>query len=154
MKKDKMPTALALSLFSWLIAILGFSICAYLVFTGFGNTKPLITAIAILLGSLLLATIVRILGNNVQILFNNSQILYALLEESRTTNKILLEDLKSANKNLYALLDDVNKNLIILKDNNQAILEQISCDSKDINQNIENINVFFERIEKHLDLKK
>ena len=33
-------------------------------------------------------------------------------------------------------------------------LDQINCDSKDINQNIHQIKVFFERIAGHLDLKR
>ena len=33
-------------------------------------------------------------------------------------------------------------------------MEQINCDTKDINQNIHQIKIFFEQIERHLDLKK
>lgn len=35
-----------------------------------------------------------------------------------------------------------------------SMVEQISCDSKDINQNIHQIKTFFEQIERHLDLKR
>jgi len=35
-----------------------------------------------------------------------------------------------------------------------SIAERISCDSKDINQNIYQTKTFFEQIEKHLDFKR
>jgi len=36
----------------------------------------------------------------------------------------------------------------------RASIEQVNCDSKDINQNTHQIKTFFEQIERHLGLKK
>jgi hypothetical protein len=54
-------------------------------------------------------------------------------------NRDLLDRVKSAGEALAAVAD---------------VSEKISCDSKDINQGIQQIRSFFERIERHLDLNK
>ena len=110
-KSNKMPTAKALLVFSWLIGILGLATSGYLTIFRFNGLDSVISGILILFGGLLLAVVIRMLANIGQMVF----------------------DIKCQIWNN---------------------LEQINCDSKDINQNIHQIKTFFERIEGHLDLKK
>ncbi|MBU0548570.1 MAG: hypothetical protein KJ710_03060, partial [Candidatus Omnitrophica bacterium] len=66
----------------------------------------------------------------------------------------------SLNQDLQAIINKLDKTsheanelirkLAAIKD----AFNQMNCDSKDMNQNILQIRVFFEQIERHLDLKK
>ncbi len=80
------------------------------------------------------------LENNVEVEIDN------LRNSSKKNLEETEEKIDSLNSSLQKLSDEVK----LLR--NSA--DSISCDSKDINQNISNIKVFFEQIEKHLDLKK
>lgn len=56
--------------------------------------------------------------------------------------------------NIGQMLFDLKKETVETKYINLNYLEQINCDLKDINQDINQIKTFFEQIERHLDLKK
>ena len=62
----------------------------------------------------------------------------------------LNESLTNALENVITQLKSMYDELYSLKD----AFVQANCDSRDINQNIYAIKDFFEKIEKHLDLKK
>jgi methyl-accepting chemotaxis protein len=68
-----------------------------------------------------------------------AQSLRSISETSREDAALNRDRLKSDRESLAALADASDK---------------ISCDSKDINQGIQQIRNFFERIERHLDLTK
>ncbi|MBZ9577954.1 hypothetical protein KJA13_02860 [Patescibacteria group bacterium] len=126
MKINKMPITMALLVFSWLIAISAISISGYLIIFKFGEVRSLIGGLSILLGGLLLAAVIRMLGDIGQMLFD--------------LKDFLLIDFQ---KDLKTQLQSISNNC-----------EQINCDLKDINQHIYQIKAFFEQIERRLDLKK
>lgn len=117
---------MALLVFSWLIAISAISISGYLIIFKFGEVRSLIGGLSILLGGLLLAAVIRMLGDIGQMLFD--------------LKDFLLIDFQ---KDLKTQLQSISNNC-----------EQINCDLKDINQHIYQIKAFFEQIERRLDLKK
>lgn len=159
------PTTLIALFFSWLTALLGLIGGIYLIFS---NRAGILLAGVIIIGSLILAVIIRILSNIGQILFDlNSWVNSDLAAEFRNANKkideIILQqqNMTTQIKSLSSRIDSLDQNIIsnlqlIYKDvemlKNSG--EQINCDSKDINQNIHQIKTFFEQIERHLDLKK
>jgi len=69
-----------------------------------------------------------------------------LTEQTAQLNKIITE----LNHKLISELKSLSVSLQMLASSS----EQINCDSKDLNQNISQIKIFFEQIEKHLDLKQ
>jgi len=107
MQKDKIPTTRALLVGSWAIPVLGTIRGGYLIISKFNNIDLLMRGLLIVLGSLVLAVVVRMFANIGQMIF----------------------ELRS-------------------------MVEQINCDSKDINQDIHQLKIFFEQIREHLDLKK
>jgi len=214
-----MPTTLVLLIFSWIIASLGLITSGYLIILKPGGVKSLIIALSILLGSLLLAVIVRAMANIGQILFdllgaikessysfskdfqnlkthlqNLNQDLKTQLQTQTTSltqplketkdilqnlNQDLKTQLQAQTSSLTQLLKETQDILLNLNQdlktqlqtqtNNltselqllKSSLEELSCDSEDISQNIyqiknclDQITVFFEQIERHLDLKK
>ncbi len=72
------------------------------------------------------------------------------------TNTILLNIQKKLEENalkITAVLSNIQDEIEDIKENRQ-IIEQINCDSKDINQNLYKLTSFLEKIEKNLDLKR
>lgn len=132
MKLDKMPTTFALLILSWLAAFFGFILSGYLVIFKSQEVNILIYGLSILLGSFILAATIRMFGNIGQMLFDIKNFLF------------------NSNQTLNSQFQSIHNELQNLKN----IYEQIGCDSKDINQNIHQIKTFFERIERHIDLKK
>jgi len=171
-KMNKMPTTILLLIFSWLIPILGLIFGLYPIITRFDKASSWLNGLLIFLGSLLLAAIIRMLSDVGQMFFDlrvdiqrlfsllsgNLQILtqrlISLNQDLKTQTTAItqhLQDLKTSTSNdLKTQTAAITQHLQFLKDN----LEQLSCDSKDINQNIYQIRTFFEQIERHLDLKK
>jgi len=116
------------------------------------------------------------LNQNIQIQINTlSQNLQAIIKridqashESSDLGQRLNQELKNQlqlqvgtlSRDLQAIIGKLEKNftdakelgnkLATIKDN----FSQMNCDSRDMNQNIRQIRVFFEQIERHLDLKK
>ena len=68
----------------------------------------------------------------------------------RGLNQSLSSNISSLSQDLVSEIKSLTSNL----QNLSASCEQINCDSKDLNQNINQIKNFFEQIEKHLDLKQ
>ena len=68
----------------------------------------------------------------------------------RGLNHSLSSNISSLSQDLVSEIKSLTSNL----QNLSASCEQINCDSKDLNQNINQIKNFFEQIEKHLDLKQ
>lgn len=71
---NKMPTTIILLIFSWLIAVLGFLGCSFLILLGRGKVNSLISGLLVLLGGILAAVIIRMLANIGQILFDSRDI--------------------------------------------------------------------------------
>ncbi|MDD5019257.1 MAG: hypothetical protein PHH75_06135 [Candidatus Omnitrophica bacterium] len=128
MKKiHKMPTAFILEMLSVFIVLTGsvFAVFHFL-WAGEGRFSPPVYVLA-LLGILTTAALVRMAGVIGQVLFD-------------------------LNKKTHQLADEVSG----LKKDTASLehtLEQVSCDTRDINENIQRIASLFEKIEKHLDLK-
>lgn len=113
--------------------------------------------------------------NAVQLLLKKIEYLSAISLEIRDI-ATWIKDISLESKDISQVTQDISgetKNIIItsfssfMQDMNSLnqfisselqehknVLEQMNCDSKDINQNINQIKLFFEQIEKHLDLKK
>lgn len=86
-------------------------------------------------------------------------------EQGRAYSQQLSRDLKSIYEQLQAQANLISQEVKILKDTVISVIsedvgglkgniEQIGCDSRDINEGISQIKTFFELIERHLDLKK
>lgn len=146
------PVNLVLSIFSWLIAIFGLLGGFLIIFTSY-NTGSLIKGFLVLLGSLVLAAVVRVIGNIGQMLFD-LRLSHARLEQSL---KLQILHLKDINLQFKKLTQDLSSDLEIIHTEFQGLrndFAQLNCDSKGINQNIHNIKNFFEQIERQLNLKK
>ena len=170
MKIDKTPTTIALLVFSWLIAISAISISGYLIIFKFGEARSLIGGLSILLGGLLLAAAIRMLGDIGQMLFDLKAFLIndfhrIRSQDAREIREVLKRGFFDLNQDLGTRLQTLNQDLgTQLQTLNQDLgtqllsisnnCEQINCDLKDINQHIYQIKAFFEQIERHLDLKK
>ncbi len=159
MKIDKTPTTIALLVFSWLIAISAISISGYLIIFKFGEARSLIGGLSILLGGLLLAAAIRMLGDIGQMLFDLKAFLIndfhrIRSQDAREIREVLKRGFFDLNQDLGTRLQTLNQDLgtQLLSISNNC--EQINCDLKDINQHIYQIKAFFEQIERHLDLKK
>lgn len=172
-KSKKMPTALMLLVLSYLIAILGLTGAGVLIVSRFGEVRSLIAGILILVGALSLAAALRMFANIGQILFELNTFLFndlkSLLSGITQHIKNIENDSKAAvqslSQNIAGFRDDSHTQIENLRTELQKTqlqsletlktqLEQLGCDSKDISQNINQIKVFFEQIERHLDLKK
>ena len=143
MRVNRIPVVKALLVFSWLIAILGSLGGGSLIIFKFKEINLLISGCGLLLGSLFLAALIRMFANIGQMFFD--------------LKAFLFRDLQSLSEGFIILSRDIRETTASLSQdiyNQKAILEQMNCDSKDINQNIQRITTFFEQIERQLDLKK
>lgn len=170
MKKiTKMPTAIALLYFSYAILIFGIAISVWLLILRFSGFRSLLMGFSILITSFFLAVLARMFGNIGQILFDSKSLMSRELErlnqniinlssQSQNQNQELIVQIQSFRKSLEEVIGNSNKELdsSVRKglQNIKSDLEQINCDSKDINQHIHQIQIFFEQIERHLELKK
>lgn len=171
-KSKKMPTALMLLVLSYLIAILGLTGAGVLIVSRFGEVRSLIAGILILVGALSLAAALRMFANIGQILFELNSFLFNDLKsllsginqhiknienDSKVAVQSLNQNIASFRQSLHTQLQSLEPLKTNLEQNLETLktqLEQLGCDSKDISQNINQIKVFFEQIERHLDLKK
>ena len=143
MKINRMPTVMALLVFSWIIAIFGLVGGGYLIVLRYNNVKSLAIAFSILLGGLLLATIIRMVGNVGQMFFDLKDFLFNIL-------KALFQETTSLSKGLQDLKTQLQTQTTTLSGDLQTLknsLEELSCDSEDISQNIYQIKNFFEEME-------
>lgn len=128
-KTDKIPTVSALLVFSWAIAGFGITAALFRLVLKFNGLGSAVESFLILVGSLVLAVFLRAVGSICQMLFDLNKVFYSFFHVAR--------DIKSS-----------------LESNLGGNMEKVSCDLKDINQNIQQIKAFFEQIEKHLNFKK
>ena len=179
MKINKMPITLVLLATSWFIVASGVFVPVYLfISTGFSQNL-LITGFSVLLVSLILSSALRMFANIGQIIFDTKKEIQTIREINHTSAQHLLglnqnlktelqnqtseldKIIKGLNQSLSGNITGLNRDLIseikLLTANLQSLsssCEQINCDSKDLNQNINQIKNFFEQIERHLDLKQ
>ncbi len=69
-------------------------------------------------------------------------------------NRELVAQIQSLRKSLEEVIEKSDSSARDGLQNIKSNLEQINCDSKDINQYIHQIQTFFEQIARHLELKK
>lgn len=139
-KCDKMPAAIVLVVCSWLVALAGFVAAGYRIISGVYRAESIFTAFLILLGSMVAAGLVRMVANIGQFLFEIRNQCFHMNAE--------ICELKTNIREINTQVKEINTQA------RDLLLEQIGCDSKDMAQNINQIKVFFEQIERHLDLKK
>ena len=134
MKTNKMPTTVILLFFSWLIAIAGLLLALAQIFIlRPGGINLWINSAVILLGSLLMAIVIRVFANISQMIFDWKADMYNLARE----NKEIMYNLARENKEIMPPRLDT----LILG------LGKLNCD-------ISEIRAFFEKIEKQLGLNK
>lgn len=146
--KDKIPATRALLLLFWVI--LGVAVIAggYVSISGFGDNAKLASGLLIIISGFILASAVRMFANIGQMIFDIKAFLMDNLNkmlsiEIQETRDVVTKKLNNLNGDLKTKMDLLNTNC-----------EQINCDTKDINNNIQKLCLFFEQIEKHLKLKK
>jgi hypothetical protein len=156
-RSEKIPTARVCDLFSIMAVAAG--ICAALVYV---LPRPLsvqmvVLGLLIIFGFFVIAVVVRILGIIGQNLVNlnaKMNVIEAVLTSSRDT----LENSRDTLENSRDVLKSSIENLGCHVDQNaqrlRNVVDQVNCDTRDLNQNIRDIRTFFEQIEKHLNLKK
>lgn len=128
---NKMPTTKMLLSFSVLVAFCGIIVPVVLVFNK-RDMQALLLSAGIFLGCMLIAVLTRMIANMGQIMFE-------LKAEIIRSNELSL-NIKEVIQNFSSTLDKK--------------VDYINCDTKDINENINKIKIFFEQIERNLDLKK
>jgi len=126
-----MPTTKMLLSFSVLVAFCGIIVPVVLVFNK-RDMQALLLSAGIFLGCMLIAVLTRMIANMGQIMFE-------LKAEIIRSNELSL-NIKEVIQNFSSTLDKK--------------VDYINCDTKDINENINKIKIFFEQIERNLDLKK
>ena len=98
-KENKMPTTKVLLAFSCLIAVLGLAISSYLLFAKPFGVISLVNSASVLLGSLLLAVIVRVIANIGQMIFDLKTLLFELKLQQEQINC----DSKDINQNIHQI---------------------------------------------------
>ena len=121
MKIKETPTALAILVFSWLIAIFGILIGSYIIIFKFSEFNSLIKGFFVLLGSLLSAAVIRMFANIGQILFD--------LKGNMVDNqKIFISSSRD--------LQDIKKGLIFLSQNTRETREVLNQAVIKLNQSL------------------
>ncbi len=140
MKRKKMPTTRVLDITAAAVLVAGIALCGYVLFFKFTGVNSAIISIIILLMSVVLAGLIRMAGIMAEFLYTSTESL------SKATESLFV-----LKQSVVSLSDDIlRQELPGIKHN----IERISSDTKDITVSIDDINVFFQKIERHLDLKK
>jgi len=134
----------------------------------YNDAGYIIYGFLILAGSLLLAALIRMFANIGQMFFDvrvdlqNSvrdigQMIFDIRVDMQNSSRDTQDSFRQAkesgesrHESLIRCLQSLAERLGSIKDN----FDQMNCDSRDMNQNIHQIRDFFEKIERHLDLKK
>ena len=146
---NKMPITKALLFFSYLIAACGLGIGvggSWMLFKS-KDMNSFICGFFILIGSLFLAALIRMFADIGQIIFD---LRVGIQNSSRQANALNEKLNKELRDQLQLQANELIQKIAVIKDN----FNQMNLNSKDMNQNIHQIRVFFEQIEKHLNLKK
>jgi hypothetical protein len=176
----KMPITIILLVFSYLIAVCGIGVGSFWMIFKFKATGYFIYGFLILVGSLLLAALIRMFADIGQMVFDIKADIWNLFGQAKALGQVqhdaLIRQAKDSGqvqhdafirqakelkdsgqvqhdafiRQAKELKDALIQKLTDIKDN----FNQMNCDSRDMNQNIQQIRAFFEQIERHLDLKK
>jgi len=184
-EEKRMPTTLLLMVFSWLAVFGGVSTVIFFKLAKYKDDNFLISSLLVILGSMLLAAILRMFGNIGQMVFDSTKNLKVLLDENKRAKDVLNEaiiglgraisnDLKVLSNNLTisheesrsakdvlneaiiglgrAISNDLkvlSNNLTISHEENLKVLntacEQFGCDLKDLSQNAFRIKSILEQ---------
>jgi len=146
---DKMPITIILLVFSYLAPACGIAASVWIMLK-YRDPASLIYGFLTLAGSLLLAALIRMLANIGQMIFDIRVDMQNSLKDTQGSFRHAKESADARNEALIRDLQSIVEELRAVRDN----FNQMNCDSRDMNQNIHQIRDFFERIERHLDLKK
>ncbi len=160
-----MPTTIVSLYFSYIVVIFGIVTSMWLLIFKFSGLKSVLLSLSILIVSLFSAILLRVLGNIGQILFdlknliardlgNLNQDIVNLSSQAQNQSRELVAQIQSLRKSLEETIEKSDSSARDGLQNIKTNLEQINCDSKDINQYIHQIQTFFEQIARHLELKK
>ena len=131
-----MPTALILLAFSWLIAIPGILVAGYLIIFRFNEPKLLITSYLILLGSILLAMLIRMFGNIGQVLFDLKDLFLYLNQELKTqtttVTQTLIQGFAGFSQDVKEAKETLSKNLFMLNQDLKIQLQQLQAQTDDL----------------------
>ena len=143
----KMPITMTLLGFSYLIAVCGIGGGSLWMIFKFKDTGCFIYGFLILVGSLLLSALIRMFADIGQMVFDIKADIWNLFRQAKDSGQVqhdaIIRQAKESKDVLIQKLADIKDNF-----------NQMNCDSRDMNQNIQQIRAFFEQIERHLDLKK
>ena len=157
-EEKRMPTTLLLMVFSWLAVFGGVSTVIFFKLAKYKDDNFLISSLLVILGSMLLAAILRMFGNIGQMVFDSTKNLKVLLDENKRAKDVLNEAIIGLGRAISNDLKVLSNNLTISHEENLKVLntayEQFGCDLKDMKNSTLQIKIFFEQIEKHLNLKK
>jgi len=158
----KMPITMTLLGFSYLIAVCGIGGGSLWMIFKFKDTGCFIYGFLILVGSLLLSALIRMFADIGQMVFDIKADIWNLFRQAKDSGQVQHDAIIRQAKDSGQVQHDAiirqakeSKDVLIqkladIKDN----FNQMNCDSRDMNQNIQKIRAFFEQIERHLDLKK
>ena len=142
-----MPITMTLLGFSYLIAVCGIGGGSLWMIFKFKDTGCFIYGFLILVGSLLLSALIRMFADIGQMVFDIKADIWNLFRQAKDSGQVqhdaIIRQAKESKDVLIQKLADIKDNF-----------NQMNCDSRDMNQNIQQIRAFFEQIERHLDLKK
>ncbi len=131
MKTKEIPTVFVLNVFAWGLCALGVLGGGYWIVAGSAGLRAVIAGCLIMFAGALAALLIRVFGNIAQMIFDQNRKLEELRQGlSRLDNLEKLGRLEKLDR-----LEGINH-----------AVDQINCDSKDINQNLDQVRVFFEQI--------
>lgn len=147
MKTERMPTVKALYLISWIVALSGLSLSAIILILKGISPRYMLIAFIVSGGGFISAAFIRASGIIAQILF-----------DFKKEFLILSVNVNRSMENLNLKTYDICRDIKQLDSDIGNYIRQANSDIKDslhdINDNINKIKVFFEQIERHLDLKR
>lgn len=147
-----MPTTKGLILFSWISAVLGILLAADIVFFKQIVTKPFVTATLVALGGFAVAMVLRALANTGQLVFDLGRDACTTLHQSHQEMALFHQDVskyrKEIEQGIIKYRKEIEQDIAKYQQKNENyrhslvqevlafrnFIEQVSCDSKDINQ--------------------
>jgi len=123
-EEKRMPTTLLLMVFSWLAVFGGVSTVIFFKLAKYKDDNFLISSLLVILGSMLLAAILRMFGNIGQMVFDSTKNLKVLLDENKRAKDVL-------NEAIIGLGRAISNDLKVLS-NNLTISHEESRSAKDV----------------------
>jgi len=163
MNKQRMPTTRMLTGASWLALICACALACGFAIQGSWAIAGLVRAFFVLAAGLIFSIALRMAANIGQMLFEVRTLFYQGLQDARDARGCAegwradirtqfsgeLQALRGESSSTTQAVREVAEELRFLR----SQVEKLSCDCQDINQDIFQIRVFFERIESRLALK-